>query len=662
MTWHRYLIYFFCFSRLVAAAVPHSAIERHTLNNGLTVVLVSVPFARQIELQIRVGSGWREEDAANRGVAHLLEHTIQRDLKAGASHTYPDRFREEVAGDFQGVTTWKSTSFFVTVPSLKGIWALNEFHRMLFRREFKTEDIDRARTEVWKEIGEPTDPLLHFLQGLSPPQWVLPDFFSTEFAIQNTPGLPEQVRRSTRRLKAEDLNAFYKEHYVPNNMTLYYSGPFKEKETLAFMRETFEREPSRESLIKEESDPSPRDQPYVRSNVTTGAPWLSLGTKFWNIEPQDEMALQLFFESITDRFKLEMAQPNNTITSVEKKIWVDDARFGYAVLNFEFSGMDFAKEQRRIVDLITKKTYYGELTENEVQSAKKKIRKRSEDWEGNSEIQLKAAQALLDFQQTYETEATPLEVLDKLSTHEIKERLTRLFRPERQYLVKHEPPQLFKGESLFLWAVIALLTVMGFRYGFARNFPHTRVRYVRKVRYSPFFFLLSGFVFLNFIWVVCQVFQLLEARLLNVNFIQSSFWISQYLLLGFFVCVTTAIAMTFLGSIPRKILIVDNKLWIKSISFRSRRFSKGMIKTIFCCRPYQLVTMGFFKEWPRLFHWALWKRGLFIELKDGTSYYLGFSDPDRVLRELNQMFHEALHHDPKEAPVVEDITPLQKFY
>lgn len=659
MPWSSLFLLLVLFTRVAVGDDPYAGIERHTLDNGLNVVLVSVP-TREIELEVKVHSGWREEDATTLGVAHVLEHAIQRDAQRGAAQSYPAHFKEEVAGKFQGSTTWKSTSFSVTVPSLKGIWALNEFNRMLFNRTFTADDVEKARLEVWREIGEPTDPLLHFLSGLYPPQWVRPDFFVTEFGVENTPAIQEQVRRHIRRLTEEDLKAFYKEHYVPNNMTLFYAGPFKEKESLAFMKETFEREPARQYSTREAVVPTPRPEPYVRSSVALQGPWLSIGTKFWNIEPEDEMALQLFVETVVDHFRAEMAGAGNGLSSVDKKIYVDEGRYGYAILNFEFATDAFRLEKDRLSEYITRKAYYGELGENEIQLAKQKIRRRIEEGEFAKDGPLTAAQALLDFQQTYETDTTPLEVLNDLTSREIKERLARLFVPEHAYVVKHEPPLVFRGEAFLLWFLAMLGTVVAFRFGFARNFPHTKVRYVRKVRYTPFFFLLSGFVFLNFFWVVCQVFQYLETRLLGVYFVQNTFLLSHYALMAFFISVSTAIAMLFLGSIPRKILIVDNKLWIKSISFRSRRFPKGMIKTIFCCRPYQLVTMGFYKEWPRLFHWALWKRGLFIELKDGTSYYLGFQDADAVLRELNKMFHEALHDETHTDPIVDELSYNKK--
>ncbi len=619
------------------AGDPYHGIQRLTLNNGMTVVFVSVPNSRQIDLELKINSGWKDEEPHSRGVAHLLEHTIQRDARLGAAQTYSNLFREEVGGSPSGVTSWKNTSFAVTVPSLKGIWALNEFHRMIFSRQFSLEDIDRARQEVWREIGQPKDPLLTFLEALYPPKWVLPDFFSTEFSVDSSMGETDSVRNNIRWLSLADLKSFYSEHYVPSNMTLFYSGPFKGKETFGFIKETFEKEPAGIEPPKEEILLKPRTEPYLRSAVTRQTPWASVGTKFWDIEPQDEISLQILFETLMDGFAKEVATHSSSLTNVEKKIWVDEDRYGYAVLNFELGAQDYSEQLRRINELIKKKAFLGELSEVELQAAKKKIRKRIEDWDGNSDVQLKLAQTLLSFQQTYETELTPLEVLDGLTQSQVTERLTHLFQPERSYLVKWEPPISFKEEAFVFWAAIAFFTLLGFRFAFARNFPHTKVRYVRKLRYRPIFILLAVFIYLNILWAVCQLFQALETHLLAVNLIQGSYLVNQYLETGLFVFVIATVTMFFLGSIPRKILIVDNRLWIKSVSFRSRRFSRNMIQTIFCCRPYQLITMGFIKEWPRIFHWAFWKKGLFIELKDGTSYYLGFSDADRVLNELNEL-------------------------
>ncbi len=650
-------ILLFVFGSVVARADdPYQGIQKTTLANGMTVVLVSVPSARQIEIELKVGSGWRDEASHHRGVAHLLEHAIQRDRRLGSAQTYANLFREEVAGTPVGVTSWKSTSFSVIVPSLKGVWALNEFHRMMFSREFNPEDTDRARQEVWREIGEPRDPIITFVESLYPPKWILPDFFATEFAVESTPGVMEDVRRNIRRITVADLNSFYTEHYVPNNMTLFYSGPIKVRETMGFVRDTFEKEPAGDEPSHEAMEPTPRQQPYVRSAVAAQSPWISVGTKFWDIEPQDEMALQLLYESLYDTFQREIASHTSAIANVEKKIWVDEDRYGYAVLNFELAPSNYAVQSERVQELLRRKGYYGEFSESEFLGAQRKVRKRIEDWESNSEAQLKIAKDLFNFQQRYETADTPLEVMDKLSASEVKERLAKLFQPDRAYLVKHEPPVGFRGEELAFWAIVAFLSLFGFRYAFARNFPYTRVRYVRKVRYQPWFLLAAGFVYLNILWVACQIFQGLEARLLSVNFIQNTFLLSHYALTAVFAFVVTTITLFFLGSLPRKILVVNNQLWIKSVSFRSRRFPKGMIQTIFCCRPHQLLTMGFFREWRRLFHWAFWKKGLFIELKDGTAYFLGFSNPDQVLKDLNEIFRQPF----KEEDLITDLPPPKK--
>ncbi len=191
------LLSFLCLGALGAGIDPHSGITLHTLTNGMTVVLAPSSNARNTEIEIRVNTGWNAEDAANLGVAHLVEHAVFRDERLGANQSYLQLIKEKAGGSANGVTSWKSTSFYASVTPLKGVWVLNEFSHMLMNRKLNADQIDKCRAEVLLEMGEPHNFFQAFLARLNPLEWEQPDFFETEFDVRGKNEPDEDIRRGT---------------------------------------------------------------------------------------------------------------------------------------------------------------------------------------------------------------------------------------------------------------------------------------------------------------------------------------------------------------------------------------------------------------------------------------------------------------------------------
>ena len=91
-------------------------VERHTLGNGLKIVLSRDPSVPVVAVNLWYGVGSRNEPAGRTGFAHLFEHMMFQ----GSEHVPKNKHFElvERAGGTLNASTWfDRTNYFETVPS-----------------------------------------------------------------------------------------------------------------------------------------------------------------------------------------------------------------------------------------------------------------------------------------------------------------------------------------------------------------------------------------------------------------------------------------------------------------------------------------------------------------------------------------------------------------
>lgn len=221
----------------VAAAAPLKpvhiveGIKSYELDNGLKVVL----FADQSKPTATVNTtylvGSRMENYGETGMAHLLEHLMFK-----GSKNYPDPTREFTRRGFRmNGTTWLDrTNYFVsfaaTDDNMK--WALGWSADAMTNSFIAKKDLDTEMTVVRNEyeMGE-NKPLSVMLKRM---QSVLFDWHNYG---NNTIG----ARSDIENVPIENLQAFYRKWYQPDNAVLTVSGKFDEAKVLGWIEDTFGR-------------------------------------------------------------------------------------------------------------------------------------------------------------------------------------------------------------------------------------------------------------------------------------------------------------------------------------------------------------------------------------------------------------------------------------
>ena len=204
-------------------------ISEYVLSNGLKVVLFedrSKPTAT-VNTTYLVGS--RHENYGETGMAHLLEHLLFK-----GSRNFPDPDKEFARRGFRmnGSTWLDRTNFFVsfTANDDNMRWALAWSADAMVNSNIAKNDLETEMTVVRNEyeMGEnkPVSVMLKRMQS------VLFDWHSYG---RSTIG----ARSDIENVPIENLQAFYRKWYQPDNAVLTVSGSFDTKKVLRWIEESF---------------------------------------------------------------------------------------------------------------------------------------------------------------------------------------------------------------------------------------------------------------------------------------------------------------------------------------------------------------------------------------------------------------------------------------
>ncbi|GJG85778.1 peptidase M16 [Gemmatimonadetes bacterium T265] len=219
------------------AAAPRIAFEQYTLPNGLRVILHQdrkLPVAH-VNLWYHVGSA--DERLGRSGFAHLYEHLMfQGSTNAGKDYLqYMERAGANLfEGGVNGTTSFDRTNYFETVPSgsLESVlWAESD------RLATLADAIDRHKLDNQRDVVKNER-----RQGLEnqPYGRAFKLIFETMFPVNHPYG--HDVIGSQEDLTAaslEDVRAFFRTYYTPNNLSLVVAGDFEPAEAKRLVAKYF---------------------------------------------------------------------------------------------------------------------------------------------------------------------------------------------------------------------------------------------------------------------------------------------------------------------------------------------------------------------------------------------------------------------------------------
>ncbi|TWJ00703.1 putative Zn-dependent peptidase [Mucilaginibacter frigoritolerans] len=235
--------------------------NRFTLDNGLRVLVHEDNTTPMAVLNILYDVGARDEDPDQTGFAHLFEH-----LMFGGSVNIPnyDEPLQRVGGENNAFTSNDITNYYITLPSANletAFWLESdrmlslafsekslEVQRNVVIEEFKQRYLNQPYGDVWLKLR----PLVY---KKHPYQWAT---------------IGKEIKH-IEDAKIEDVKAFFKKHYNPQNAIIVVGGNVKTEDIKQLSEKWFGSIPAGEKYHRNlPQEPEQHDE--RRSTVTAKVP------------------------------------------------------------------------------------------------------------------------------------------------------------------------------------------------------------------------------------------------------------------------------------------------------------------------------------------------------------------------------------------------------
>src|SRR2546427_59547 len=204
-------------------------ITEYQLDNGLRILLFPDSSQSKVTVNMTVLVGSRQEGYGETGMAHLLEHMV---FKGTARHPHVPKELQEHGALFNGSTSSDRVNYFETLAATDENldFALELEADRMVNSFIKKEDLDSEMTVVRNE----------FERGENSPGSVLSQRVSSAAYNWHNYGKSTIGNRSDiERVPIENLRAFYKKYYQPDNIVLIVAGKFDEAKALGLVQKYF---------------------------------------------------------------------------------------------------------------------------------------------------------------------------------------------------------------------------------------------------------------------------------------------------------------------------------------------------------------------------------------------------------------------------------------
>lgn len=346
-------------------------VERHTLDNGLRVVLSQDRSSPVVSIAVYYDVGSRNETPGRSGFAHLFEHMMfQGSKNVGKMEHF--QMINGAGGSLNGTTSHDRTNYYESLPSHQlglGLWLEADRMQHLAVNEENFENQRRVVINEYRQSYENQPYGLAFLRinALS---------YGDYFPYANpTIGTVSDLQE----VGWQDALRFYESWYAPNNAVLAIVGDFDPGEALAMVQQHFGDIPRRD--VPDWQDPGFDGQTEEQSEVMVDrlAPLPAFFVTY-HIPPtrqEDHYPLELLSVILgsgdSSRLHRRLVEDEQICTSVRSS--TDDRR-GPDLINFEGIVADGHRpeEARAIIDEEIARVIDEGVTERELGKARNQVR------------------------------------------------------------------------------------------------------------------------------------------------------------------------------------------------------------------------------------------------------------------------------------------------
>ena len=226
--------------------------KKHTLKNGLRVILAPMRDTGTVTVLVMTGAGSRYETKKENGIAHFLEHMFFKGTVKRPTAFDISRELDSIGAEYNAFTGKEYTGYYAKAEAHHADTALDVIADLFLHQKLEQEEIDREKGTIMQEVnmrednpayrvGELFDELLY---GDQPVGW-------------RVIGSKENIK-SFRR---PDFVKFLKKMYTGSNVVIGVAGKFDEKRMLREITKRFDvlaagKKPAYRKVIEKQSKPA----------------------------------------------------------------------------------------------------------------------------------------------------------------------------------------------------------------------------------------------------------------------------------------------------------------------------------------------------------------------------------------------------------------------
>jgi predicted Zn-dependent peptidase len=291
----------------------HVDLKETRLANGLRVITVEDHNAPVIAVNVTYNVGSRNEKQGRTGFAHLFEHMMfQGSENVGKSEHF--MLIQNNGGTMNGTTNEDRTNYFEALPANQLEMALYLESDRMRSLEVNQTNLDNQRNVVQEERRIGLDNAAYGKSGETQQELMYDNFAYKHDTIGSMADL--------NAASVEDVRAFFKMYYAPNNAVLTLVGDFKTADALATIKKYFE-------VIPRQADPpgvdmSEPEQTAERrasvDDVLARLPRVAIAYKTVPGNTSDFYALQVLANALgggsSSRLNQKLAREKEMVTNI----------------------------------------------------------------------------------------------------------------------------------------------------------------------------------------------------------------------------------------------------------------------------------------------------------------------------------------------------------
>ncbi|MFI5333372.1 MAG: M16 family metallopeptidase [Candidatus Babeliales bacterium] len=211
-----------------------SHVFKDTLDNGMTVLVRPVHSIPHVAIQLWYNVGSKDEKTGEKGIAHLIEHMIFKGTAGKKSLNLAESdiniITHMLSGSCNAFTFYDYTGYEFNFPVHNWKYALPIMADCMKHAAFKEDHLSSEMKAVIQELKMRKDNYT-----LSLVESLITAIFTDHPYHYPIIGYKQDLWS----VHSDDLHAFYKKHYVPNNATLVVVGDVDPEEVFALAHKSF---------------------------------------------------------------------------------------------------------------------------------------------------------------------------------------------------------------------------------------------------------------------------------------------------------------------------------------------------------------------------------------------------------------------------------------